>query len=146
MRVGATDSYISHLENELRIPSWDFAVALTRVFGYSEPERQEFLAIIDTARLERARTRPGRRVGGALSSWQGGAPGVQEDSEPLGPERIARDFQADPGLEAAYRDLVVAFSLPEYRDAVIKTLRGLAQTAASESDPLRVGASTSDGA
>ncbi|UCF68015.1 MAG: helix-turn-helix transcriptional regulator [Acidobacteriota bacterium] len=146
LRVGATDSYISHLENELRVPSWDFAVELTRVFGFSEPERQEFLASVDSARLERARSRSGRRVGSGLPPLHGDSPDVPQDGEAIDPDRIARDLQAHPRLDAAYRDLVTAFSLPGYRDAAIKTLRGLAQAAAAESGTLSVEAGTSDGA
>jgi hypothetical protein len=139
MRVSATDSYISHLENELRLPSWDLAVALTSVFGFSESEREEFLADIDNARLERARKRPRRRL-------EAEDPKLPADGEPLDAERIAMDFQAHPGLAAAYRDLVTAFSVPGYREAVTKTLRGLARTAASESTPLHTSPRTSDGA
>lgn len=139
MRVSATDSYISHLENELRLPSWDLAVALTRVFEFSESEREEFLASIDHARLERARKRPGRR----LATDHPKAP---DEAEALNAERIALDLDSHPGLRAAYRDLVTAFSVPGYRDAVTKTLRGLAQTAASESAPQRGQPHTSDGA
>jgi hypothetical protein len=144
MRVGATDSYISHLENELRLPSWDFAVALTRVFGFSKPEREEFLAGIDSARLERARSRSGRRVGGTPPSREG--PGASAERESLDPDRIAMDLKADPELEAAYRDLVTALSQPGYREAVIKTLRGLARTAISESTAFRIEPGASDGA
>lgn len=126
VRVRATDSYISHLENELRVPSWELAVALASVFEFSESEREEFLASIDSARLERARKRPGRRQ-------LAGNPKVPEDGEALDAERIAMDLEAHPGLRAAYRDLVTAFSVPGYREAVTKTLRGLAQTAVSES-------------
>jgi hypothetical protein len=73
---------------------------------------------------------------------QGGGPDIPQEGGALDPERIARDLQAHPGLDAAYRDLVTAFSLPGYRDAVITTLRSLARTAASESGE----AGTSDGA
>lgn len=137
--VGATDSYISHLENELRLPSWEIAVALTRVLGFSESEREDFLASIDNARLERARERPARHSAA-------GQPKIPEAGQPLDPERIAMDLQANPGLAAAYKDLVTAFSVPAYREAVIKTLHGLAQTAVSESAALHTPSVTSDGA
>lgn len=139
IRVRATDSYISHLENELRVPSWELAVALTSVFEFSEAEREEFLASIDNARLERARNRPGRRL-------TAGDPKVPEEGEPLDAERIAMDLEAHPGLRAAYRDLVTAFTVPGYREAATKTLRGLAQTAASESALHHTEPQTSDGA
>lgn len=138
-RVRATDSFISHLENELRLPSWELAVALTNVLEFSESEREEFLASIDDARLERARKRPARR----LAAGDARAPGA---GEPLDAERIAMDLEVNPGLAAAYRDLVTAFSVPGYREAVTKTLRGLAQTAVSESAASRNELRTSDGA
>lgn len=131
-RLGATDSYISHLENELRVPSWDFAVALTRICRFPAKEQQEFLDSIDRARLERARNR-GRR--GRQSRLSGGADvleGSPANRESLDADRIATELQSYPDLAAAYRDLVTAFSQPEYREAVIKTLRALAESAAAE--------------
>jgi transcriptional regulator with XRE-family HTH domain len=131
--IGATDGYISHLEKELKVPSPQLALDLAQALGFSPQEQREFLEAVDAVRLERSRRRI-RTRGAAIRDSLGAQPEPQE-RPPIDAQQIEQAFGADPELARAYRNLVTAYSDPDYRDAVLKTLDSLAQ-AARPSEPL----------
>jgi transcriptional regulator with XRE-family HTH domain len=134
-QIGATDSYVSHLEKELKIPSADFTLILANFFGFAAEEQQNFLRVVDEARIERSRQRIERRAqavnSGPSENGRGARVAVSGDSEsPLEDlAQITRRLESDPELAAAYRDLVAACSDPGLRKAALTILRSLAQTA-----------------
>lgn len=132
-KIGATDGYISHLEKELKVPSPQLALDLAQALGFSPQEQREFLEAVDAVRLERSRRRI--RTRGAAIRNSLGSPPEPPQQVPVDAQQIEQAFEADPDLAKAFRNLVTAYSDPDYRDAVLKTLEGLAQ-AARPSEPL----------
>ena len=135
--VGCSDSYIAHLEKEIRPLSFNICMALGEVFELTLDEQQALLAAAEDMRSQgtekRIRTR-GATVRKALRT-RGRARDMAERSpepETIG-EQLARELAADSDLRAAYRDLKTALEAPETRDSVIKTLRAFAQMARSGS-------------
>ncbi len=141
-QVGVTDGYLSHVEQELRVPSLELAVALAHALGLSPGDQGRFLQAIDAARVERSRDRLDKRreaLSGALARPPGtaapaGEAGPAAGAVPPEVERLARQLDADPELAAACRDLIAAYADPELRDAVLKTLRGLASSSRARGD------------
>lgn len=133
-RIGATDGYISHLEKELKVPSPQLALALAQALGFSPQEQHEFLEAVDAVRLERSRRRI-RTRGAAVRDSLEAQPEPQEEAQ-VNAKQIEQAFEADPELARAFRNLITAYSDPDYREAVLKTLEGLAQ-AAQPSEPLQ---------
>lgn len=134
-RIGATDGYISHIEQGLRVPSPEMATALARELELSPDDQRRFLETIDAARLQRSRRRLDKRreaLRGALARHRESAeaPAPEDDApEPLSPldqSELERELSRDPRLASTWRDLMAAYADPDLRDAVVKTLRGLA--------------------
>jgi transcriptional regulator with XRE-family HTH domain len=132
-RIGATDGYISHLEKELKVPSPQLALDLAQALGFSPRQQREFLEAVDAVRLERSRRRIKTRGAAVRDSL--GAPPDSEEATPIEAQQIQQALESDPELASAFHNLLIAYSDPDYRDAVVKTLEGLAQTA-QPSEPL----------
>ncbi len=128
-QIGATDGYISHLEKELKVPAPEMAMNLAQALAPSPQDEREFLEAVDSVRLERSQRRFRTRAAAARAAQSRSH--IPEKGEPLDIGQIAEDLQGDPELAAAYRDLVTAYANPEFRDAVLKTLQGLAESARS---------------
>lgn len=126
-KIGATDGYISHLEKELKVPSPQLALDLAQALGFSAQEQRQFLEAVDAVRLERSRRRI-RTRGAAIRDSLEASPRPQEQA-PIEAQQIEQALEADPELANAFRNLVTAYSDPDYRDAVLKTLEGLARAA-----------------
>jgi transcriptional regulator with XRE-family HTH domain len=134
-RIGATDGYISHLEKELKVPSPQLALDLAQALGFSPRQQREFLEAVDAVRLERSRRRIKTR-GAAVRDSLGPPPdSAEQGTPPIEAQQIQQALESDPELASALRNLLTAYSDPDYRDAVVKTLEGLAQ-AAQPSEPL----------
>lgn len=126
-KIGATDGYISHLEKELKVPSPQLALDLAQALGFSPREQREFLEAVDAVRLERSRRRIRTRGAAVRDSLE--APPEPREQISFDAQQIEQALEADPELASAFRNLVTAYSDPDYRDAVLKTLEGLAQAA-----------------
>ncbi len=131
--IGATDGYVSHIEQGLRIPSLELAVALAQALELSPEDQQRFLDAVDEARVDRSRNRLDKRrraLRGALAGPTDGARAPAGESTPseaaLDFDSLQREALEDPALARAIRNLVAAYADPDLRDAVRKTLHGLA--------------------
>jgi len=131
--VGCSDSYIAHIENELKIPSLDISMALVQVLKLTPTEQQEFFDAIDAARRQRVEKRihtRGLAVRGALRAQQGVTTTSQEPtSEDRDAERVAHDFAEDPDLKVAYEHLKACLAAPdpEIGKTILNTLRTFAE-------------------
>ncbi len=141
-RVGATDGYVSHIEQGLRVPSLEMAVALAQALDMSPDDQRRFLDAVDEARVERSRIRLDRRraaLRGVLAREPDHAAAAPEDAAPgataLDLQVLERELEADPTLAAAHRHLMAVYADPNLRDAVVKTLQVLAASSrASRND------------
>src|SRR6266446_18695 len=125
--IGVTDGYIAHIENEVKLPSVEVAMALGQALGLTLEEQQRLLELVEKAQRQRAeqriRTR-GAVVRGALRTRGGVRPPAPEpDAEDVDAERIASDLAADPALRVAYQHLKAALAHPQMRETVLNTLR-----------------------
>jgi DNA-binding XRE family transcriptional regulator len=128
--IGVTAGFITKVEMEQALPSYERCIALSSVLGLS---LDDLWAQVEAARAEtlqqRIRTR-GAALRGAVRT-RGGTGGPS--STPPAPEMtaadIARDIAAHPELQAAYRDLKTALADPQMRDTVLNALRAFAQAA-----------------
>lgn len=144
-QLGCTDSYVTHLENEVKVPSLDICLALAEVFQLTPQEQHAFLEEVEATRRQRTETRirtRGSVVRGAIQRRgllpTSPAPTVGDThpaptSEAMDPQSIAHDLARDPDLQAAYRDLKIALADPRLREPVLNALRAFTQLARSGS-------------
>jgi len=139
--LGCTDSYITHLENEVKLPSLDICMALAEVFQLTPAEQQELLEEVEALRRQRTearlRTRDfavrgGLRRQGTLArppAPTSGAPATaaERPHEVATAASIASDLADNPALALAYDDLKTALADPQKRATVLQVLRALAQ-------------------
>lgn len=146
-KLGCTDSYVTHIESEMKLPSLDICMALAQVFQLTPAEQQYFLEAVEKSRGQRAAGRiqvRGSAVRGALQRrglgmtapvQTSGATEADTDSIEGGDieaDDIVRDLAADPELRVAYRNLKLALADPGMRQAVLNMLQAIAQ----RSEPL----------
>lgn len=133
--LGCSDGYVALMESDSKVPSLDLCMALIQVFQLRPQEQQAFLEAIESARRRATDTRV--RMRSAVVRGMLEARGPLEPSPPEPPSSqmsvaaIAREIAADAELQAAYRDLQVALSVPEMRQTVRDTLRLFAERARS---------------
>ncbi|MBI3933971.1 MAG: helix-turn-helix transcriptional regulator [Acidobacteria bacterium] len=132
--IGCSDSYIAHLENEVKLPSLDVCLALAEVLHLPPEEQQALLAAVETARHQSAERR--MRTRGATVRRALRTRGVAGEPPPpaLSVEELARELAADAELQAAYHDLKTALEAPAMRQTVLQTLRAFAQMARSSGE------------
>jgi len=129
--IGCTDGYVAHIENEVKLPSVEIAVALGRALQLTFEDQQRLLDLVETAQRQRVdqriRTR-GAVARGALRTRGGTRPPVQgSDADDVDAERIVSDLSADPDLRVAYQHLKTALANPRMRDTVLNALRAFAR-------------------
>lgn len=129
-KLGCSDSYVAHLESEVKVPSVDICMALVQVFQFTPQEQQEFFEEIEEARRlrseERIRTR-GSAVRGALQRQAIATMSRVSALTEIDAASVAHDLSADPNLKDAYSDLKTIFEDPRGREVVMNVLRALAQ-------------------
>jgi transcriptional regulator with XRE-family HTH domain len=126
--LGVSDSFVAHLEGGLRLPSASVTMALSKAFGFSARRRERFLRDVETARIARNADRI-RARGAAVRGAVGQRTENKRSANGLNADHIARDFERDAALAAAYQDLRKAYRDPKLRDTVVNTLRALAANA-----------------
>jgi transcriptional regulator with XRE-family HTH domain len=128
-QVGCTDGFVAHLENEVKLPSLDISMALTRAFELSADDQENFLQAVEESRRQRSdqriRTR-GTAIRGALRT-RGTRPAVSANLPDA--ERIQRELASNPVLLAAYLDLRAALADPQQRETVLAALKLFARSA-----------------
>ena len=129
-RIGCTDGYVAHLENEVKLPSLDISMAVSEALQLSFDEQQRLLEAVEIARRQqterRIRTR-GAVVRGALRTRGGMHTPPEPAPDELNAEQIAHDMAADPDLRTAYLHLKTALTNPGMRETVLNALRALAR-------------------
>jgi transcriptional regulator with XRE-family HTH domain len=134
-KLGCSSGYIPALENEKRLPSLEFCIALAEVAGLSAQDRQKLLEDVEAARRKRDNTRI-RTRGAALKTL----PPLREveKNRKLTPvkemteEGIARAIAGDPDLRTAHEHLTRALSDPQMRSTVLAALEAFARAARTE--------------
>lgn len=137
--LGFSDSYISHWEQEVQIPSLDICLALAEIFRIPPQEQQVFLEEVEAKRHERMETR--LRTRGAVVRGAMRTRGIATQAPERTPGQISPvvntpnvDSQTATSecvdyaeLEKLYLELKTAFSNPRLRDSVLHTLRAILQ-------------------
>lgn len=129
--IGCTDGYVAHIENEVKLPSVEIAVALGRALQLTFEDQQRLLDLVETAQRQRVEQRIRTRgaVARGVLRTRGGArpPGQGSDADDVDAERIVSDLAADPDLRVAYQHLKTALANPRMRDTVLNALRAFAR-------------------
>lgn len=131
--VAVTPGFITKLEAEQALPSYELCTALANMLGLS---LDRLWAAVEQARAEalqqRIRTR-GAAVRGALRT-RGAPRGPRATPSPqeISVEEIAAEVAADPDLLAAYRHLKTALTDPAMRQTVLQALEAFARAASAE--------------
>ena len=55
-KLGCTDSYVTHLESQVKLPSTDICMALAQVFHLTPQEQQALVEEVEAMRRQRARS------------------------------------------------------------------------------------------
>jgi transcriptional regulator with XRE-family HTH domain len=125
--MGCSESYITHLENEVRLPSLSFCVTLAEVLELTGAQQQEFLEAVEVTRQQGAAKRlfaAGTAVRKALGMR--GLPATLPMSE-MSEQDLAHELATTPELAAAYRNLRAAFAVPRLRQALLVVLEGFSR-------------------
>jgi transcriptional regulator with XRE-family HTH domain len=141
-RVGVTPSFVTKVEKNEALPSYDRLLALANVLVL---DSEQLLSLMEQAKQERTeqriRTR-GAAVRGAygLVRTRGGSPGNAPDTvhPPTTAEQLGREILDNPDLQRAFTFVRAALADPDLKPAVLKTLEAFAQQAKPEAQDKRV--------
>ena len=125
--MGCSESYITHLENEVRLPSLSFCVTLAEVLELTAEQRQEFLTAVELTRQQGAEKRlfaAGRAV---RKAWGMRGPPATLPMSEMSEQDLAHELATTPELAAAYRNLRAAFAVPRLRQALLVVLEAFSR-------------------
>jgi transcriptional regulator with XRE-family HTH domain len=132
--IGVTPGFITKVESEQALPSYERCIALAGVLDLSfdslwaEVEKARVEAHQQSIYTRGAAVRGAVRTPGVLAE-----PLTESPAAELSVLDIARDLAADAELRAAYQDLKHALTDPQLRETVLNTLRAFARAASSGS-------------
>lgn len=130
--IGVTPGFITKVESEQALPSYERCIALAGVLELSfdslwaEVEKARVEAHQQSIHTRGAAVRGALRTPGVLAE-----PPMGSSAAELSAPDIARDMAADAELRVAYRDLKYALADPQLRETVLNTLRAFARAASS---------------
>lgn len=132
--IGVTPGFITKVESEQALPSYERCIALAGVLDLSfdslwaEVEKARVEAHQQSIYTRGAAVRGVWRTPGVLAEPPTGLPALE-----LSVADIARDMATDAELRAAYRDLKYVLADPQLRETVLNALRAFARAAHSGS-------------
>lgn len=132
-RVGVTPSFITKVEKNEALPSYDRLLALGNVLVL---DSERLLSLVEHAKQERSLQRlraRGVAVRGAYGLRGEREPSREETSQSVRSsttaEELAQEILADQDLQTALLNLRAAFAKPDLKTVVLKTLEAFAQQA-----------------
>lgn len=131
-RVGVTASFITKLEKDEALPSYERAVALANILVL---DAKHLLALIEQNKEQKGLQRIRTRGASLLSAYGVPLAVASASSTQTSPSDTAaqfgREILEDPDLRVAFTFLRTALADPDMRPAVLATLEALARRAKS---------------